>query len=74
MEKWEDDYARQSRYREQITENPYEFGTGINLLDRERLSTAVTTTGKRNTLSHSIDTQSNRLREDRVVLPRIGTG
>ena len=40
VDRWENEYARQTRYRDQICENPYEFGDG---LPRTRLMTAKTT-------------------------------
>ncbi len=40
VERWENEFARQTRYRDQICENPYEFGDG---LPRTRLMTAKTT-------------------------------
>ena len=73
VEKWEEEFRKQNRYKEQISESPYEYGANQStLLERNRLSTAQTLTGQRNTLSHSIDTGS-RL-NDKVVLPRISTG
>jgi len=31
VERWENEFARQTQYRDLVCENPYEFGDGLNL-------------------------------------------
>ena len=38
VEKWENEFARQTKYRQMVCENPYEFGDG---LPKSRIMTAI---------------------------------
>jgi hypothetical protein len=66
VERWENQFAQQTRYRDMVCENPYSFGDG---LQRTRV---VTANGARNVgrLDYLV---SGEGQTGSVALPRIGS-
>lgn len=75
VERWDNEFAKNVKYRELKSENPYEFGKGQeqSILERHRMSTATESMGFRN--KSNIDPNTGAIvNTNDVNLPRIGTG